>query len=256
MSIERDISNFTELLNRISDTVNLSTEEISANAAALRTILTNHTSPSSELHLLSYGSFKEAYLPAGVLKSDEAKFVIKFVSWQNETYKEIEILSRANAAGLDEFFVPTYYMYINSAKLPIDALDDDTDDDEPNLTLTDICVQPIVTTNSEAGDYFPVAASIFWTDRAREEAYNKLPLMNGSEEVSFKDARRFADLLNIHAWWQTALDRHGLGKCLALCDFIKKYGLDDLTPDNVGYMKSQGAVYPVILDWLSWRPAG
>lgn len=256
MSIERDISNFTQLLNNISDTVNLSTEEISANAAALRTILTNHASPSSELKLLSYGSFKETYLPAGVLKSNEAKFVIKFASWQNKTCEEIEILNHANAAGLDDFFVPTYYMHIYSTDLPIYALDDDTYDDEPDLTLTDICVQPIVTTNFETGDSFPVAASIFWTDRAREEAYNKLPLMNDSEKISFKDARRFADLLNIHAWWQTALGRYGLDKCLALCDFIKKYGLDDLTPDNVGCMKSQGVIYPVILDWLSWRPAG
>ena len=256
MSIEHDISNFTQLLNRISDIVNLSTEEISANITALRTILTNHTSPSSKLKLLSYGSFKEAYLPAGVLKSDEAKFVIKFVSWQNETYKEIEILSRANAAGLDEFFVLTYYMYINSAKLPIYALDDDTCSGEPDLTLTDICVQPIVTTEYEAGVPLPVAGCIFWTDRAREGKYDLLPLLDGSNKVSFKDACTLANVINDHIWWQMALDLYGLDKCLALCDFIHENRISDLTSDNVGYMRLSGVTYPVILDWLSWRPAG
>lgn len=256
MSIKRDISNFTEILNNISDIIHLSTEEISDNVAALRTILANHASPSSELHLLSYGSFKEAYLPAGVLKSNEAKFVIKFASWQNETCEEIEILNCADNAGLDEFFVPTYYMHIYSTDLPIYALDDDTYDDESDLTLTDICVQPIVATDFEVGDSIPVAGSVFSSDRVREKAYNELPLMNGLEKVSLKDAYRFADLLNIHAWWQAALDCYGLDKCLTLCDFIEKYGINDLSPNNVGYMKSQGVVCPGILDWLSLRPAG
>lgn len=251
MSIERDISNFTELLNNISDIVNLSTEEISANIAALRTILTNHVSPSSELQLLSYGSFKETYLPAEVLKSNEAKFVIKFVSWQNETCKEIEILNRANAANLNEFFVPTYYMHIYSTDLPIDALGDDTNDDEPDLTLTDICVQPIVTTECEAGDSFPVAGCIFLTDIAREERYNLLPLLDDSNKVSFKDAYTLANVINIHVWWQMALDLYGLNKCLALCDFIHENKISDLSPDNIGYMKLHGVTYPVILDWLS-----
>lgn len=49
-------------------------------------------------------------------------------------------------------------------------------------------------------------------------------------------------------WAKTAVSLHGKRKCIALCDFVKKYHINDLHRSNIGYI----GIKPVLLDFSGY----
>lgn len=49
-------------------------------------------------------------------------------------------------------------------------------------------------------------------------------------------------------WAKTAVSLHGKRKCIALCEFVKKYHINDLHRSNIGYI----GVKPVLLDFSGY----
>lgn len=246
-----DICNFTHMIATIAREVGYSNSEaeklVKANVEAFSFIISHPMSPSFYFLPIANGSFKETYQPIG----DKHKFVIKFISEDNETNLEEEILQLAAEQEVEQFFIPTTYMKLTSCTLPADLIAEDNDDEE-EAPLCMICVQPYA---RPAGDraHVPLTGYYYLPDDTKRENYRKNPLTynNDEEVIDFDFANRLNDIIEDYTWWQLALDLYGLAAVEALARFIEDNKITDLHDWNYGYMKKGDKVLPVIMDWLS-----
>lgn len=272
MSTEKrkvDLVNFTKILDKISTTINLSelqhSEVINNNLEAFNELLDHpYKTPQSVFdEPLAYGAFKETYNPL----SASGYFVIKFVSNFNETDREIEILEKAEEEDLNNFFIPTFYMHLNSVDISSNYIDSEEPEyfseynsvkhkwttvknpDFEETRFTDICVQPFAKIAREENNTLPIMN--WWRSEniCRKNFAENYP----NAFCSFENAYKLAQELNDYTWWETAYNLYGLEKCLAMANFIEENGICDLHSANYGYMELNGTRYPVLMDWLSGR---
>lgn len=270
-----DLVNFSHLINKIAKVVGLTEEEetsiLSENLKAFDDLLTRpFSSPHAYFESIAYGAFKEAYWP---LNSN--KFVLKFISWENQTSEEINILNAAEEEGVDMFFVPSFYMQIRSTNIFPSYLENQdsqyfdyysekrhTWTCRPNseyeeLSLTNICLQPTCkvraldfTCTAEQKEHQFFKTPLYMV--AFEEHYRKEYEEDEREKfASFEDYGAFANAIDDYDWWKLAVELYGIDACRNLCDFIENYHIRDLHRNNYGFMELSNTIYPVIMDWLS-----
>lgn len=262
--IETNLSSFEAILRKVSPYCGgLSEEIINKNVGAYKALLESSDSISNFFDPIANGSFKEVYCPI-----HSKSFVIKFASECNQTKQEVDTIEDAKNAGLDMFFVPTFYAHISESNIIAETLSaGDSNRYYPRWSetrktftyysnsnyepqrMTDICVQPTVQTAAEvgAGDQVLNASPWFARDE-REERYARRPLKTKGKTVAFFIADRFARNLDDRLWWQAAIDFYGIEKSYAFSQFLEDNCIGDLHWYNYGYTL-EGK--PILLDWLS-----
>lgn len=272
-----DMKGFESVLTSICDTTRASVEEtkeiISANLAVFEKILTQEVSPDEFLDFIGHGSFKEAYFPI----NRKGEFVLKFATEDNETSGELYICDEADSYGVGCFFIPTYYTWLKSAYPPAALIGEDSDSSykwidrttywtdsrgERHTTYTQVenpdwcnpvfnavCAQPFATPFSDIG----CTCRYIWgsDETEREFYYYENPLTINDTFVPFEVAKTLFYEMDVHEWWQLAINIYGIEKCLLLCDFLDEYDVSDLHSANVGTMIKDGREIPIIMDWLS-----
>lgn len=262
--IETNLSSFEAILRKVSPYCgDLSEEIINKNVSAYKSLLESYDSIDNFFDPLANGSFKEVYHP---IRSKS--FVIKFASERNRTKQEVDTIEDAKNAGLDMFFVPTFYAHISESNVIAETLSAGDPDryysrwsetrktyiycSDPNYEpqrMTDVCVQPTVQTAAEVGIGDQVLNASPWFAREeREEKYARYPLKTKGKTVAFFIADSFARNLDDRLWWQAAIDFYGIEKSFAFSLFLEDNRIGDLHCYNYGYTLDGR---PVLLDWLS-----
>lgn len=196
--------------------------------------------PDSYFERIGSGAFKAVYsfLPG---------WVIKFVSEENNTKREIRLLNKAYAAGVSDHFAKTFFLPLeNPAFVRLeddfwdgsDSSSDDYDGDEEDLPSrlgTSFCNWVIFQEEvNVAIDYTPIPA------------FEGEPIYyDTGEEVS----KSIKSLFYYNPSWLTVLAQQGKEATESLAAFLDHNCVHDLHSGNLGYSKDY--LKTLILDWLS-----
>ncbi len=188
----------------------------------------NKLSPDEYFNLIGSGSYKEVYdLPYG------KGFVIKFVTQQNHTRRELRIMRLAEQEGLDGIFMPTY-TYLLPNKITSTII---SEEEGLPISFNYIMIQPrIAFTNGESGEFIDFKSPTFWLD-------------NGYK-VYTADLKRL-DLPGL-AWLLSVRKHYGDDYTQTFLEFCYWREITDLHSENIGWYETpNGALVPTIIDWIS-----
>lgn len=204
---------------------------------AFRDMLQRRRMPGYYWEYVNNGCFKEVFRPWTM-----APCVVKFVSQENNTAEEYSLLQYAKEEGVEQFFIPTYFVDLSC---PLDAewLDDysdveDEDSDEivyHTQQLISVQVQPVVSVHEN---------SCYLTAReAREEEW----VAADGNVVPSDTMMTMACKIWSREWIVKALAYYSAAELNQFAYFLDEYCVSDLHSGNVGYYKEQ----PIILDCMS-----
>jgi hypothetical protein len=202
--------------------------------------------PSRFFDIVAYGTYKECY-------DLSDNFIIKFCSPYNATEKEASILQTAMWEEMDKMFVPSEFICLDGACIPMTYLEDGErrsyysdygyEDEEPtevDITYFEYAIiQPRVTKLVEDDNYKLLSSF--------ENVYLKDPIVDYTTfEVIPYSALKWSSAYHLN-WLQAILDCYGQDFFYDFLDFIDEEGIGDLHSSNIGFLNDK----PVILDWLS-----
>lgn len=255
-TVDDDCARFAKALEAMADYFNLSPDErenLHSNTYLLRSALLNGGAPHNYWKPLGSGAFKECYA-----LMDSPKFIVKFASQHNRTPAEIEILEKADRAGLSALFLPTYFAPLNSTTLPADLLDEQHANDSDRWTYDSADGECVEREDWEA----PVLKYIEVQPRISRISHGKDTMLEQKEyeETPWRDPRTGKDIpwqvvydtaIQSRDWLAAVIRIYGVDMLYRLADFAVTNYIYDLHDSNTGYLLKDGIEYPVIIDWLS-----
>jgi hypothetical protein len=212
----------------------------------METVIRNQESPERLFEFLGKGVFKECY------ESGIPGWIVKFYDTKNETSSERQILECAEEHGLQDIFIPTYFVDFPFT-IDSDHIYDDDElvynehydtyvlNDEPGVRQLCGCqLQPKVIPQNQ------LSSKSYINSCYREEPVlhpnTSQPIPQGIIESFYIDSL---------TWIRELFALHGYDTAMTLHRFIRDFNIDDLHNANIGYLVKDDLKYPVILDWLS-----
>lgn len=215
-----------------------------------------YPNPDDVFDYLDKGSYKECYeLPYN------DNYIMKFSTENNDTTSEQGILAAAKSAGLDEIFIPTYFIPLYDIRVSLPYIAEDSgygyntfdskndtfiwvNDDGVNVLSDFIIIQPridgiVAHSYDTDGDY---------SFNISEDRPHYKPLIN-SETGEIISPNRIRNISVNNYYW---MEKFVVNYC-DLIDkfnaFCAKYCITDLHNYNIGFLNEK----PIIIDWLSKR---
>lgn len=241
-------------LNTIIDEsdVLLCREKLLAEAAKLQDefgkMLVNINTPNEHFPYIACGAFKECY------SSWLTGWVVKFVSVENETGAERQLLAAAADYGILPLFLPSHYIdlpvWVESSHLDSDSISGEEYDGDPeeyeSQSMDTAILQPECTTVGDAG------YAILHSGCA--DFYDKFPVMLDCGKPLEFNMVQGLDIPSLD-WLQAVVETHGDAMLFRFLQFVKDFNLTDLHENNLGYYTDRfGHEQPILLDWLSGDP--
>lgn len=237
------IMNLEQFLNQIP---NLNYRDIHLHN--LTEILQNGESPSRYYNFLGSGSYKEVYK----LNHD---YVVKFCSVDNPTEEECKLYKIAQKELQEaNIFLPVYCYYFNENE-KVDLLevcdeyyeyDEELDEEVPHpIYAISLEIQPIIEcTLEQASNWYDEYDEALFkiTD---EQIAEVLQIWNQCDKITlFPESDKVFWIFNIYL-------NYGEINLNIIAQFFDKYNITDWHAENIGWIKQNDKLLPVIFDYFS-----
>lgn len=232
--------------------------DFNKDVADIMMVLNGFSHPEDIFDFIGSGMYKETYR-----LNHSRNYVVKFVSYTNDTAREIALMNAMAGKGISRFFIPSFF--VNTLNMRSACLlrhlggytAEDLDDDEPIHDPSEyeecqyVIIQPAIDgTAIDADAYMWDIYMAYHCDE--DENPDSVPEDFGGllydpltgEVIPYEEAD--AGIWS-RRWVDSFLDTWGRKSYKNLHDFISEFEITDLHNGNLGWFCGK----PVIIDWYS-----
>lgn len=237
------IMNLEQFLNQIPNL-----DDYDTHLHNLTAILQNGESPSDYYNFIDSGAFKEVY-------QLNNNYVVKFCSTENPTQEEHKLYQIAhNELEENNIFLPVYCYYFNQNE-HVDLLEvsdgyysyDETSGEEKYnpMYATALEIQPVIECTLDQASNWCEDYDEELFSATSEEVLNMLVIWNQYDNF-------YLYLNNDEVFWAfSILYNYGEAGLKAIAQFFNKYYITDWHSENIGWIKQNDKLLPVIFDYFS-----
>ena len=208
----------------------------------LTAILQDGENPSDYYDFIDNGAFKEVY-------QLNNNYVVKFCSVENPTQEEHKLYQIAhNELKENNIFLPVYCYYFNkNENINFPKIFDEISEEEKfnPMYATALEIQPIIecTLDQAANWCEDYDEELF--SATSEELLNILAIWNQYDNLYL-----YPDNNEVF-WVFSILHNYGKAGLKAIAQFFTKYYITDWHSENIGWIKQNDKLLPVIFDYFS-----